>query len=137
MVVWIQWAKKTFYCLPFCIIYFVFAHRMYGEETTAYDPIFFLHHSFVDKVFADWQDFHQNEQRQNLNKLSDEKILPPFDNERHNKFMHMTKKTSRETWDYGQLCYCYDCDLPKIEKHDYGGEDVGEVEDGSVKAWVS
>ena len=26
--------------------------------TAAYDPIFWLHHSYVDKVFAHWQENH-------------------------------------------------------------------------------
>ena len=28
---------------------------MRPTETSAYDPVFWMHHSFVDKVFAEWQ----------------------------------------------------------------------------------
>ena len=31
---------------------------MAPSQTAAYDPIFWLHHSYVDKVFADWQKNH-------------------------------------------------------------------------------
>jgi hypothetical protein len=73
-------------------------------QTAAYDPIFWLHHSYVDKVFADWQKnpFHA---RPILNNT----YLEPFNNQEINKFYHRTHKTPDETLDYTEnLCYCYD-----------------------------
>jgi len=71
--------------------------------TAAYDPIFWLHHSYVDKVFADWQENHV---RPNISWNS---YLEPFNNREINKFYHRTDKTPYQTLDYTEnLCYCYD-----------------------------
>ena len=75
---------------------------MAPSQTAAYDPIFWLHHSYVDKVFADWQ---KNHARPILN-ISN---LEPFNKRDMNKFYHRTHKTPDETLDYTKnLCYCYD-----------------------------
>lgn len=76
---------------------------MAPSETAAYDPIFWLHHSYVDKVFADWQGNHVRP------RLSSNTYLDPFNNREINKYNHRTNKTPNETLDYTKnLCYCYD-----------------------------
>ena len=78
-----------------------FGCRMLATETAAYDPIFFLHHSFVEKVFVDWQNLHHMPEE--LQKKDE--ILAPFNNSTYNPF-DLTRITSRQTWDYKQnLCY--------------------------------
>jgi hypothetical protein len=72
--------------------------------TAAYDPIFWLHHSYVDKVFADWQSYDRG-----VTRLSSNTYLDPFNNREINKFYHRTHKTPDETLDYTEnLCFCYD-----------------------------
>ena len=74
-------------------------------RTTAFDPIFFLHHSFVDKVFADWQKKHET--RPSLSTSTN--TFDPFNNPIVNKFYNKTNKTPRETLDYTKnLCFCFD-----------------------------
>ena len=90
-------------------IHLGFACRLYGTEQSAYDPIFYLHHSFVEKVFVDWQ--KRNPIPPSI--LSRTRIQKPFDDVEFNKYPEFTRITDRESWDYERnLCYCYDCDLP-------------------------
>ena len=90
-------------------IHLGFACRLYGTEQSAYDPIFYLHHSFVEKVFVDWQ--KRNPRPPSI--LSRTRIQKPFDDVEFNKYPEFTRITDRESWDYERnLCYCYDCDLP-------------------------
>ena len=80
-------------------------------STAAYDPIFYLHHSFAEKVLVDWQKLHPRTPRI----LSRRRIQRPFDDTRYNRFMEITGITDRQSWDYERnLCYCYDCDLPTV-----------------------
>ena len=87
--------------------------RMYSEQTTAYDPIFFLHHSFVEKVFVDWQKLVENYREQYWYswagpRPSSQRILAPFDNPKFNPF-DLTRITPYDSMDYQtNLCYCYD-----------------------------
>ena len=88
-----------------------FACRIHGTEQAAFDPIFYLHHSFAEKVLVDWQKLHPRTPRI----LSRRRIQRPFDDTRYNKFMEITGITDRQSWDYERnLCYCYDCDLPTV-----------------------
>ena len=77
---------------------------MYRTTTAAYAPQFWLHHSFIDKIFADWQDIHPNSTDSNLN----DNILRPFEDKYYNPFS-LTRKTTRQAWDYKEnLCYRYE-----------------------------
>ena len=88
-----------------------FACRLYGTEQSAYDPIFYLHHSFVEKIFIDWQ--KRNPRPPKI--LSRTHIQRPFNDRNFNKYAEFTRITDRQSWDYKRnLCYCYDCDLPDI-----------------------
>ena len=73
------------------------------------DPAFWLHHGFVDKIFADWQANSVN----NLPTLDKERIIAPFGNPDINKF-DLTNISPAKSLDFeSNLCYCYDCDQPK------------------------
>ena len=93
-----------------------FACRLYGLEQTAYDPMFYLHHSFVEKIFVDWQ--KRNPSLPSI--LSRTRIQEPFNDRRFNKYAEFTRITDRQSWDYERnLCYCYDCDLPNVPSTRY------------------
>jgi len=78
-------------------------------ETAAYDPIFWLHHSYVDKVWAERQD--NQELLPMTNSELGDTILRPFEDPNHNPFK-LTNKTQKQALNYEEnLCYCYDCDL--------------------------
>eukprot|EP00092_Neocalanus_flemingeri_P017751 GFUD01019206.1.p1 GENE.GFUD01019206.1~~GFUD01019206.1.p1 ORF type:complete len:822 (+),score=86.31 GFUD01019206.1:100-2565(+) len=86
--------------------------EMWDPRTAAYDPIFYLHHAYVDKQFAFWQEL------QRLRGLSLKmenhpdllKSLPPFDNKKFNK-LQKTRifNWGNETFDYKEN-YCYEYD---------------------------
>ena len=79
-------------------------------ETSSYDTLFFLHHSYVDYQWAFWQEL------QRLRGHSDPKMpgfdepLPPFDNREFNDNAKTLRNTrAQDTFDYrGNLCYEYD-----------------------------
>ena len=77
---------------------------MSPQMTSAFDPVFWLHHSYVDKLFSQWQ------KRNRRPKLSTSKYLDPFGDADVNKF-DLTFKTTAQTLEYKEnLCYCYDDD---------------------------
>ena len=77
-------------------------HQNIGGDMPNYwsvnDPLFFLHHSFVDKIYADWQKQDPGpRQRDFVGSLSE--TLPPY------------AFTVADVMDHrGQLCYDYDDD---------------------------
>jgi len=73
--------------------------------TAAYDPVFWMHHAHVDKIFADWQNIPGNSgERQKMNNLT---ILEPF-NLPANHYKDFTMINGYEAWDYkNKLCYEY------------------------------
>ena len=78
---------------------------------TAYDPLFYLHHGFVDKVFATWQlsDTPNQQKRQSFNQLTAGRVLEPFNNPTHNDFASITDRPNSETWYYKEnLGYEFD-----------------------------
>ena len=85
-----------------------------GELTVAaFDPMFWLHHSFVDKVFADWQNIHPRPS------LSSNTFFDPFSNPEINKFYDKTHKSADQSLDYTKnLCYCYD-DVDNCQADDF------------------
>ena len=91
-----QWPHNTIHIVSFC--------TMGDVATAAYAPQFWLHHSFVDKIFSDWQAMPKHEAPY----LFEKAILKPFEDEKHNPFS-LTRKTKRQAWDYKRnLCYHYD-----------------------------
>eukprot|EP00092_Neocalanus_flemingeri_P017752 GFUD01019208.1.p1 GENE.GFUD01019208.1~~GFUD01019208.1.p1 ORF type:complete len:705 (+),score=131.50 GFUD01019208.1:272-2116(+) len=86
--------------------------EMSDRRTAAYDPIFYLHHAYVDKQLAFWQEL------QKLRGLSLKmenhpdllKSLPPFDDLRFNNLPKThTFNRGNETFDYEDN-YCYEYD---------------------------
>ena len=55
---------------------------MFPIQTAAYDPIFWLHHSFIDKVWAERQNKPNSFEMTN-NELED-KMLEPFESKYSN-----------------------------------------------------
>ena len=88
---------------PHNTIHHVLFCSMWQTTTSAYAPIFFLHHSFVDKIFSDWQAMPKRK----VPPL-EETILRPFDKNYDNPFS-LTRKTTKQAWNYKRnLCYRYD-----------------------------
>ena len=87
-------------------------------QSAAYDPVFWMHHSFVDKVFAIWQerwigkrseDFELGEEDDGFLAATRDKRMEPFDNPEHNDYQLITDRKANETWDYrADMCYAYD-----------------------------
>ena len=91
----LMWPHNAIHSLQFC--------TMGSFATASYAPQFWLHHSFIDKIFSDWQAMPKRE-----GPYLSETILDPFGDEKHNPFS-LTRKTKRQAWDYKtNLCYRYD-----------------------------
>jgi len=78
---------------------------MGAQDTAGYDPIFYLHHAFVDYLFAFWQELQKERNRPDP---VSQKVHEPFNwNNNTNK---ATRRKSRGiTLDYERdLCYKYD-----------------------------
>ena len=100
---------------PHSYLHILVGCEMSVTGTGAYDPIFFLHHSYVDLQFAYWQELQRL--RGHGQPLIDEfhEQMPPFDrDEVINGFKndnHRTLRNNRglDTLDYrGNFCYEYD-----------------------------
>jgi len=77
-------------------------------ETAAYDPVFYLHHTNVDRQFAFWQEVHRIRNSENRTDL--QIPLKPFHNETVNPF-NTTRKyhLGVNALDYkNHFCYEYD-----------------------------
>ena len=71
--------------------------------------MFWLHHSYVEKVFTDWQASHGSQGIPSGPSGLDDNKQAPFNDHRYNKFMQVTDLTNREAWDYeNRLCYKYE-----------------------------
>jgi len=82
---------------------------MFAVETAAYDPIFYLHHTNVDRQFAFWQELQRIRNRDIEH--SDLSIpLQPFNRETNNPFEKTRNNNlGANTLDYKtNLCYDYD-----------------------------
>ena len=76
-------------------------------QSAAYDPVFWMHHSFVDKVFSIWQSRWEN--HPSFLAATRDKRMEPFDNPKHNDYRFITDRKAHQTWDNGaELCYEYD-----------------------------
>ena len=80
-------------------------------ETAAYDPIFYLHHAYVDRQFAFWQELQRL--RGLAGRSNDATLatpLRPFNIQRHNSRQRtLQNNRGTETFDYREnFCYEYD-----------------------------
>ena len=88
-----------------------FAHcEMRDLLTASYDPIFWLHHSYVDRVFAFWQELNTLRKFEigKFDKM--DKSLNPFHRPEYNKVrMTLENSRSQDVFDYeNTFCYKYD-----------------------------
>lgn len=78
--------------------------------TSPNDPVFFLHHCFVDKLWADWQALHP-----------DEEYLPAStdagapEGHRADDLMYPWNSTPTDVLDHRRLGHLYDSDAPLVE----------------------
>ena len=78
-------------------------------DTAAYDPVFYLHHTYVDYVFAYWQELQRLRGHNNVPTVRDHAgTLAPFNNQRHNsKRVTLRNNRGRDTFEYSTN-YCYE-----------------------------
>ena len=78
-------------------------------DTAAYDPLFYLHHTYVDYVFAYWQELQRIRGHNDVpfvRGLTD--ALAPFNDRRHNsKPVTLRNNRGRDTFEYTAK-YCYE-----------------------------
>ena len=79
-------------------------------KTAAYDPLFYLHHSYVDYQWAFWQELQRLRGHPEPNHESFRRPLPPFENSRFNqKDKTFRNHLGEDTFDYrSKFCYQYD-----------------------------
>lgn len=78
--------------------------------TSPNDPVFFLHHCFVDKMWADWQQQHPGE---SYVPTASNANAPP--GHRLNDAMYPWSTTPADVLNYHDLGYMYDTDPPSVE----------------------
>ena len=79
-------------------------------ETAAYDPLFYLHHTYVDYVYAFWQELQRLRGHDEVPEVRGlERTLAPFDNRRfNNKQVTLKNNRGRDTFKYSEnFCYNY------------------------------
>jgi tyrosinase len=74
--------------------------------TSPDDPVFFLYHCFIDKVWADWQDLQRKNNPDASPHYAPEKDGPPGHN--LDDPLHPWKRTIREVLDISKLDYAYE-----------------------------
>jgi hypothetical protein len=79
-------------------------------QTAAYDPMFWLHHSYVDRQFAFWQKVQEIRGLHNGHDQSDTTIMKPFNDPEYNPHQSTRKNSmAKDTFNYTHnLCYIYD-----------------------------
>ena len=88
--------------------------------TAAYDPVFWMHHGFVDKLFAQWQvgDTPGREKRKSFIESTRGRVMEPFNNRSFNDFYEVTNIPNPEVWDYQKnLDFEYDNLEWSVTKH--------------------
>ena len=100
---------------PHSILHSSVGCEMAVTGTGSYDPIFFLHHSYIDLLFAYWQQLQQLGGKDEPFVQEFDKPLPPFDRAEVEKgFRNENRRTlrnhrGRDTLNYkGNYCYEYD-----------------------------
>ena len=78
-------------------------------DTAAYDPVFYLHHVYVDYVFAYWQELQRLRGHNDVPTVREHtNTLPPFNDRRHNrKQITLRNNRGRDTFEY-VVNYCYE-----------------------------
>jgi len=74
--------------------------------TSPNDPVFFLHHCFVDKVWADWQTVQREENPEAAPHYAPEQAGPPGHN--LNDQLKPWTRTVRDVLNIANLCYQYE-----------------------------
>ena len=86
--------------------------QMYDTETAAFDPVFYLHHSFIDFLWAYWQELQKHRDPETIITTATEfdQPLPPFDKADFNKNKRTLKHNrGHDVVDYkSNLCYEYE-----------------------------
>lgn len=111
------------------IHYLVGGHQTYALSSlsyASYDPIFFVHHSFVDKIWAVWQELQKRRNlpynRANCAVNFVTQPLLPFSSPTLNKDKFtLEHSTPLDVFDYSSLNYAYD-------NLDLGGHTLEEIE---------
>ena len=83
---------------------------MRAINTAAYDPVFYLHHTYIDYVFAFWQELQRLRGHNKVPAIQDlADALPPFNNRRYNnKSITFQNNRGRDTFEYtAKYCYKY------------------------------
>ena len=102
--------------IPHNTVHFKVGGNMDSISTAAYDPIFYLHHSFVDLQYAYWQDLQGFRFQASVSPVDADREMPPFSN-RTNAVginvnpIHLTKAfdTQRLSLDYNNKIYNKEC----------------------------
>ena len=78
-------------------------------ETAAYDPVFYLHHAYVDYVFAYWQELQRLRGHNDVPTVRGHTdTLAPFNDRRHNsKPITLRNNRGRDTFKFIEK-YCYE-----------------------------
>ena len=78
-------------------------------ETAAYDPVFYLHHAYVDYVFAYWQELQRLRGHNDVPTVRGHTdTLAPFNDRRHNsKPITLRNNRGRDTFKFTEK-YCYE-----------------------------
>lgn len=115
--------EQTDYCdfeVQFEVLHNVIHYLVGGRQTYAlsslhyasYDPLFFIHHSFVDKIWVVWQALQKR--RKLPYKRADcavnlmTKPMRPFDSEMNHNIFTKTHAVPNTLYDYEKLYYSYD-----------------------------
>ena len=82
---------------------------MFRPETAAYDPVFYLHHTYIDYLFAYWQELQRLRGHNNVPTVKSHAVtLAPFNDRRHNsKPVTLRNNRGRDTFEYTEK-YCYE-----------------------------
>nr|WCA44164.1 hemocyanin [Crepidula fornicata] len=102
-------------------------YSMSSLEYTSYDPIFFVHHSFVDKIWAVWQELQKrrgmNYDRADCAVNFMNERMHPFDWEALNPDVRTREHSlPQSVWKYEDLGYHYD-------NYQIGGKSIEELEE--------
>jgi len=96
--------------IPHNDVHFRMGCDMRVVDTAAYDPVFYLHHTYIDYVFAFWQELQRLRGHNEVPSIQGVAgALPPFNNRRYNnKSLTLKNNRGRDTFDYtAKYCYKY------------------------------
>ena len=84
--------------------------HMYSTMTSGYDPVFYLHHTFIDYIWAYWQELQKHRKKEVDYGAEFDQPLAPFHKADFNKNEKTLQNSKgRDVVDYqNSLCYEYD-----------------------------